>query len=116
MLQKLCLLFALLISLRAWADSEGTVTLLGLDEKGSPVSQIVNKKEFSQRLTVITDAVNESALTAMSRQAAQATWDLRTFTVGIGASLEVGLGPIIKVKGTPRFRLVYSNLEDPITP
>ncbi len=113
----LCLLVCLAVPAGPMrAGDDDSITMIGLDEKGSPVESIMKKREYTERLAAISTAVNESAVVAMSRQENKASWGLRTLAVGIGVGLEAGLGPIIKVKMTPRFRLIFSNLAEPILP
>ena len=113
----LCLIVCLAVPIaRLRAGDDDSITMIGLDEKGSPVEKLMKKKEYTERLAAISTAVNESAVVAMSKQDDKPSWGLRTLAVGIGVGLEAGLGPIIKVKMTPRFRLVFANLAEPILP
>ena len=41
---------------------------------------------------------------------------LRTVLVGVGVGVEVGLTKIVKIKTSPRFRLLFSNSVDPVIP
>jgi hypothetical protein len=86
------------------------------DEQGVPIEAVVSKQEYSRRLSRLVEATQQSAMPALQALKEKQGWKLRTVLVGVGVSLGAGLGPILQVNATPRFRLAFSNNSDPAFP
>jgi hypothetical protein len=118
------LLFAIApaaIWLPVLASEHESITLIGQDENGEAIEIPMAKGEYMKRLRTVSASVVDSAIPALAQAssavAAKAPkWMLRTFVVGVGVGLEAGLGPIIKIKAVPRFKLVFADSVDPILP
>jgi hypothetical protein len=118
------------------------VRMIGLDEDGKSVEVVVPKNEYTNRLTHLLGAARDSAAPVLSEVAArnrdaatsgsgnggaasgapaagadsQNPWILRTVVVGMGVSGTIGLGPIIQLTATPRFRVGFTNSSDVAIP
>lgn len=90
--------------------------LVGLDRDGNPVELFVKKEKYQKQMTEAIDGVQTSALPVLEKHEKSAPWSLRTIVVGIGLSVQVGIGPIIKLTAAPRFRALFSNSNDPVIP
>ncbi len=94
-----------------------SVPMVGLDDSGNEVTFETSDSEYSDRLTSILSSVDGSVRESMrSASDSPGHWLIRSFSVGIGLGVEVGIGPIIKVKASPRIRMIYSNSQDPVIP
>jgi hypothetical protein len=104
--------FALLLS--ACAAYAAEIPIVGLDDEGNEVTYLQSEDAYVARMRAAATAVGESIVPSL--ESLPARWMLRTTVVGIGVGVQVGVGPVIQLKATPRFRLVYSNSKDPVIP
>ena len=93
-----------------------SIPVVGTDGQGRSIDEEVPETEYSEHLQAIVTTVNDSMTEALSKQNAVASWKLTSVVVGIGLSAEVGVGPIIKAKIAPRFRILFSKNNDAIAP
>ena len=100
----------------AQASWAGDIPMVGLDRDGSPVELFVKKEAYKKQLTQAVGGVQTSALPVLDKHEKGGAWKLRTIVIGIGLSIEVGIGPILKLSASPRFRAVFSNSNDPVVP
>jgi len=91
------------------------IPMIGVDSQGNPVQVFVPEKEYSERVVAVASSVNDSALPALNRQKTRPGWMVRTLTIGINASAQIGIGPF-QIGAVPRFRFIFSNSTDPTLP
>jgi hypothetical protein len=101
--------------LSSWAG-ETEIPVLGIDENGTQFEERVSPTELADRLKATMTALQGAMASALANQGASSGWMLRTAVAGVGASAEVGVGPVLKLKAVPRFRMVFSNSKDPALP
>lgn len=90
--------------------------MIGIDQDGHPVEVFVKKEKYRKQLTDAVKGVQTSALPVLDKHEKSAPWSLRTIVIGVGLSIEVGIGPILKLGAAPRFRALFSNSSDPVLP
>ena len=86
------------------------------DDQGVPIETIVSRQEYTRRLARLVAATQESVMPALKAARERQGWKLRTVVVGVGLNASLGLGPIFTLNATPRFRLGFSNNNDPAFP
>ncbi|MBI3543662.1 MAG: hypothetical protein HY075_10360 [Deltaproteobacteria bacterium] len=91
------------------------IPLVGLDDNGNPTQVIIGKKDYSKNLGLAVNAVQDSAIPAVSRRSQSQPWLLRTIVLGLGVNTEIGIGAY-KVGALPKFRVALSNSTDPTLP
>ncbi len=96
------------------ANATEVVPVVAVNDAGEVVEFAMEKPTYIAQMKATTEAVNDSVLPSLTSKASP--WMLRTVVVGLGLGIEIGLGPVIQLKGTHRFRLVYSNSIDPVVP
>jgi hypothetical protein len=96
--------------------SEEVLRRVGIDESGQPIDEAVDSGQYRKEFRAIVDSVADSSLGVLNRPATPARWQLQTLVVGVGVGMEFGVGPILKVKATPRLRVVLSRSDDPALP
>lgn len=104
------------LSAQAAKAADGEIPILGLDDAGNPVEVKLTAQEYAERLQASMLTVQDSTAAALASRAPTPGWMLRTAIVGVGVGVEVGVGPIWKIKAIPRFRLAFSNSKDPVLP
>jgi hypothetical protein len=92
------------------------IPLVGLDDDGRPIEVKIKGKDYTEQMEAVMATVSDSVLPALASRGAARAWALKTVVVGIGVGFEVGLGPIIKLKATPRFRLAFAKDVDVVLP
>jgi hypothetical protein len=92
------------------------IPMVGLDDDGNVVELKMNGKDYTEQLGAVVTAMHDSASEALMARSTRKGWSLRTFVLGVGVGFEVGLGPIIKMKATPKFRLAFTNQKEPALP
>ena len=107
-----------LISVSLAAGEVDDIPLVGLDKDGKTIETSIAPVEYVSRLSTATESVLSSTVEALGKSASAAAkpWKVRTIVVGVGAELEVGVGPILKLKAVPRFRVAFSDSDDPALP
>jgi hypothetical protein len=96
--------------------AEPEIPVVGMDDAGEVLEATVPVPKYVERLRGAVGSVRESTLPVLARHAGGPGWRLRTMVVGLGVNAEIGIGPILKVGATPRFRLAFSNSTDPVMP
>lgn len=109
-------LSVLSIVLCAQVAAATDLPLVGLDKDGAPVQMFVKKEKYQEQMAAALKGVQSSALPVLEKHEAANKWSLRTIMIGIGLSVEVGIGPILKLGAAPRFRALFSNSTDPVIP
>jgi hypothetical protein len=92
------------------------IPMVGIDGDGNPIEVLVKKESYRNTLTKAVNGVQMSALPVLEKHDKGAAWSLRSIVIGIGISVEVGIGSIFKVGAVPRFRALFSNSTDPVLP
>ena len=96
------------------------IALVGLDQGQNSVETSIPADEYLRRLSTAVASVRDTTFEVLARRdtppKALKPWNVHTVVVGVGAELEAGVGPVIKVKAAPRFRLVFSDSDDPALP
>lgn len=83
--------------------------MIGLDKDGNQVAVGVPEESYSQQMSAVFSAVQESTMAALAKRPTNQSWMLREVIVGAGIQLDAGLGPIIGVSTKPRVRVVFTN-------
>ena len=96
-------------------NPESGIPVIGMDKNGNPGQVWIGGEDYTSRLGAVLTSVNDSVLPVVNAQSASKSWMLRTVTVGVGVTTEVGIGPW-KVGAVPRARLIFSNSSDPTLP
>jgi hypothetical protein len=89
---------------------------IGIDPDGAPVTEAVDPGGYTRDFGAIVGSVSDSALPVLNRAGPKSAWKLQTLVVGVGVGAEFGIGPILKIKASPRLRMVFSPGEDPALP
>jgi hypothetical protein len=103
------------------------IPLVGIGSDGSPVTQYLSQDDYVKRMSELLASVQETALPVLegvhpmlhgnARDGrADRSWQLNTFTLGIGLNLSVGVGPVVLLAVAPAFTLVFCNANNPIIP
>lgn len=90
------------------------VPVVTLDKDGKPAQVLIPADSYRRRITKTLRALESHSLQALERaekelhtnEAPSTSWKLKTVVIGVGASMEVGLGPIIELAAAPRIRWV----------
>lgn len=98
------------------SPSEAAITFVGVDNDNAPIEVILPSRKYQENLKTAVAAINDSTLEALNTQVSRKAWSLKVVLVGVGANLELGVGSLIKVAVLPRFRLLFSNTNDPAVP
>ena len=112
----LALSLSLSLSAPTFGGSVASIPVVGNDEQGRPIEEQIPGTEYSGQLQTMVSAVNDSMIEALGTQSASATWKLTSIVVGVGFGAEAGVGPLIKVKAAPRFRVAFSKTDEPVLP
>jgi hypothetical protein len=89
---------------------------IGLAEDGSAIEEEIDSAAYTKELAAIVSTVSDSSLPVLNRENPRTPWKLETFIVGIGVGMEFGIGPILKLKATPRLRLAFTRSADAVLP
>jgi hypothetical protein len=93
------------------------IAVVGLDDQGAASETTLPPRVLTKRLSRRMALLHDSALPALSRHGGnQAGWRLRVVVIGTALNLEAGVGGLIKVAASPRFRILFSNQADPAIP
>lgn len=92
------------------------IPMVGLDSNGKQLFVDVSQDVYEKSLANAVQSVEQSVLSTLNQHAQAKPWVLQSITVGISASVEFGNELILKVSAVPRFRLVFSNSKEPVTP
>jgi hypothetical protein len=92
------------------------IPMIGFDSNGNANEFEIPQETYEKNLALAVQSVRQSTLSALNAQRQTQTWLLQSVTVGISADIEVGNELIFKVTAVPRFRLVFSNSKEPLTP
>lgn len=103
------------VSVASPAQEEG-LHMIGLDESGAAIDVVIPRHKYAQRLSRLVSSTQASTVPVLAKARADKGWRLRTVVVGVGLGLSVGVGPILELNATPRFRLLFSNSVEPIFP
>jgi hypothetical protein len=114
-LLRLVLVFGFVLGTSAYADP-GSLRRIGIDNDGNAIDEPVDAASYSEEFQAIVGSVSESALPVLNRSTTAKRWQLQTIVVGVGLGMEFGVGPLIKIKATPRLRVLFSRTDDPIVP
>ena len=90
--------------------------VVGNNDDGSAIEQTIPSGEYSTELAASTSTVADSLQSALTSQINVTNWKLTSVVVGVGIGAQVGIGPIISVKASPRFRMVFSRNSNPVIP
>jgi hypothetical protein len=111
--------FGALVTPISLAGAAEDLVLVGLDENQQGVEAALSSQEYLDRLTNAVSAASDSTLEALGRarleSKAAKSWHVHVVLVGVSAEVEVGVGPL-KLKVAPRFRLAFTDLDDPALP
>ncbi len=100
---------------QARADGE-PLHRIGIGADGESIDEPVDGAAYGKEFSAIIGSVSDSSLAALNRPATKNHWKLETLVVGVGVGMEFGVGPILKIKATPRLRVVFSKSADPVLP
>ena len=111
----LCLgiVFGLLAEAQAGVDS---LRRIGIGPGGETIDEEVDASTYGKEFQAIVGSVSDSSLEALNRPDSKKHWKLQTLVVGVGLGAEFGVGPVLKVKASPRLRVVFSRSTDPVLP
>lgn len=116
MMPLLCtFLLAVVVAPISYA-SGSSLTLVGVDGENNPIEVTVPSRRYQENLKTAVSAIHESTLEALSHQRSQKAWALKVVSVGVGANLELGIGSLLKASILPRFRLLFTQSNDPAVP
>lgn len=82
------------------------IPLIGIDNDGKVLTQMVNTYSFSDSASQMLTDVQKDTLTILDQQEQKPGWELNHFQVGLLISMSVGPA-VWKVGATPGFRLVF---------
>ncbi|MGZ3789781.1 MAG: hypothetical protein ACXVLQ_14725 [Bacteriovorax sp.] len=102
----------------SYAKTVETIPVIGTDDQGNSEVIEVPKAEYVSRFNLSATTVNDSLIEAFNAASSlnQATlWHLRTVGIGLGSTVEVGIGKF-KIGATPRTRLLFTNSTTPSLP
>lgn len=108
--------FLLIFTAPSFGDHPATIPVVSEDGEGKSLAEEISSEEYSDELKAMVSTVNDSMTEALVTQDTIASWKLTTVMVGVGISAEVGIGPIVRVRAVPRFRLAFSKNDDPVLP
>jgi hypothetical protein len=113
-------MLVLLVGASPVASGTDDIALVGIDSNGNSVETTLSSDEYLKRLSGAMEAVTSSTLEGLRQTRplfkGSKPWKVRTVVVGVGAELEAGVGPILKLKAAPRFKLAFSDSNDPALP
>ena len=106
-----------LLNCIAHAKKTETIPVIAIDKQGNSDVIEVSKEDYLNRLNHSTNTVNDSLIEAFNSttMTSNSQWHLRTVGVGIGSTMEVGLGKF-KIGATPRVRFMFTNNTTPSLP
>lgn len=97
------ILLPLFLMLQATAAS---IPVLALNEKGEFIEGQIEEKDYVQTLKAMKEAVDQKVM-ALDPDDSGKKWQLSKFSVGLGLTGEIGVGPY-KYSSTIKQRFFYS--------
>jgi hypothetical protein len=100
-----------------YAKTIETIPVIATDDQGNNQVIEVLKADYVSRLNHSVTAVNDSLIDAFNATSLNqsTSWHLRTVGIGLGSTVEIGLGKF-KLGATPRVRLLFTNSKTPSLP
>ena len=100
------------------------ISVLGLDQEGHSVVQVLSEEDYLTRLQGALQGVHDSIVPVLqsstslgnSEPRPSGKWKLRTISVGTGLAGQIGPAPLLSATARGRFRMVYTNSKTPIFP
>lgn len=102
-------------SIDARASQDG-LHRIGIRADGAEIDEVIDTETYAKELRAIVGSVSDSSLAVLNRENRRNPWKLETLVVGIGLGMEFGVGPVLKLKATPRLRCAFSRSSDPVLP
>lgn len=97
-------------------ESNKTIPLLYTNDKGETIISEIPTQLYKQKVGSAQLTVHDSLLPVLQEQnVSESQWALRTASVGIGVSLEWGIGDWY-VSVLPRIRFIFTNHKNPPLP
>lgn len=91
--------------------------VLGVGEDGEVIEEWVPESEYRERFGESLRVVAASSEAGLNTAGSNSRfWPLRTIVIGIGGAIEAGVGPIWKIKVSPRFKLAFTNEKEAALP
>ncbi|MGZ3769446.1 MAG: hypothetical protein ACXVCP_13055 [Bdellovibrio sp.] len=113
------MLTSCLLPLFSQAATIEKIPVVGLDSNNQPTVIEVPTKSYSSNYKAAVSTINDSLMEAVNLNAptnnTNQRWHLRTLTVGLGVSMEIGVGPV-KIGAIPKSRLMFTNSTTPWFP
>lgn len=87
----------------------GTLPVVGLDENGKVIEEMIKKRDYVNRLSSSVTDLQESVLPTLDGEEARSVNALRQAALGLGLQGTVGIGDYFSLGGNIGFRLVFAN-------
>jgi hypothetical protein len=113
---KLIKVFSILVGLLAVGCTRNGIPLIGMDDHNKYYEYMVDDKEYAKNLKMLFESSDQAIKPALEESVKKSSWSLSTVVVGLGLKGEAGVGPVLTISVSPRFRLAYSNSPKPYVP
>lgn len=90
------------------SEAHAGIPVLGINSNNEVISGEISEKDYSDTLKILKQSLDEKVLPSVSAaEAPEALWKLSKFSLGLGLTGEVGVGPF-KYSSALKHRFIYS--------
>ncbi len=83
-----------------------SIPVLGLSDQGESMEGLIEEKDYADTLVIMKEAIDQKVV-GVSESNREKNWQLSKFSVGLGLTGEIGIGPY-KYSSAIKQRFVYS--------
>lgn len=89
-------------------NAHAGIPVLGVNSSDEVIAGEISEKDYSETLKILKQSLDDKVLPAVSStEAPEAKWKLNKFSLGLGLTGEVGVGPY-KYSSALKHRFIYS--------